>query len=244
MVCSVCSIEKNESEFQKYWHSTQNKFRIRKQCSTCFYLRRKKDKLIQVPNEEEIVPQIEDMGQPAVLYEEPTHKVCKFCEELKPLEEFGVYTRNTKQFKPRCKDCERILESKKYRQKIEDRGGSERVPPKPNRYNCRIQKEQTFEFLTLLGWKFNEDKGIWFKDGIKTEDGLFINIKVQEKVKIPKQKPFREPQKQGRKPHKSWEHKDEIRKLRKEGWPFWKLAQVFKASQPTIREIVYSENEK
>jgi hypothetical protein len=158
------------------------------------------------------------------------------------LEEFGVYTRNTKQFKPRCKDCERINESKKYRQKIEDRGGSERVPPKPNKYNCRIQKEQTFEFLTLLGWKFNQDKGIWFKDGIKTEDGLFINIKVPEK----KLKPivYREPQKQGRKPHKSWEHKDEIRRLRKEGWQFWKLAQEFKASQPTIREIVYSEDEQ
>jgi len=242
MVCNVCQVEKNESEFQKYWHSTQNKFRIRKQCSTCFYLKRKKVKLIEVPTEEEIIqpePSVQELGPS---YDETTHRVCMTCNEVKHFDEFGKYTKYPDKPRSRCRACDKIIENQRYREKIDMKGGNDRCPPKPNRYADDWQREQTFEFLQLLGWKFNQNKGIWYKDGIKTEDGVFINIK----------KPFNEPKpksikpilKRGRMLHKAWEQKDDIRKLRKEGMKFYELAMMFNASQPTIREIVYTENEE
>jgi hypothetical protein len=43
-------------------------------------------------------------------------------------------------------------------------------------YADEQQKTQTFQFLTLLGWKFNEEKGIWYDDIKKTKDGEFIGV--------------------------------------------------------------------
>jgi DNA invertase Pin-like site-specific DNA recombinase len=34
-----------------------------------------------------------------------------------------------------------------------------------------------------MGWKLNKDNGIWWKDGIKTSDGVFINIKKRKHKK-------------------------------------------------------------
>ena len=34
-----------------------------------------------------------------------------------------------------------------------------------------------FEIMLLLGWQFNKENGIWFKDGIKTNQGIFMNIR-------------------------------------------------------------------
>ena len=242
MVCNVCNVEKEEKDFQRYWHKTQGCFRVRRQCSKCFYFKRKKNKLIEEPIQQEIIqpqPILEEI-QPS--YDETTHKICKTCNEIKSLDQYGRYTKYPDTPKPHCKNCERIREGAKYRAKVDKKGGNDRCPPKPNRYADHNQKEQTFEFLLLLGWKFNENKGIWWKEGIKTEDGVFINIK--KKVKVPKPKPVRGLMKRGRKAHPAWLRKDDIRKLRKEGMKFHELSKLFNATPPTIREIVYSENEE
>lgn len=246
MVCNVCQVEKNESEFQKYWHSTQNKFRVRKQCSNCFYLKRKKVKLIEEPIEEEIIPPVEDMEEIEPFVEEvlpPTHKVCSRCEISKPLDQFGIYRNTASTRRARCHNCERIKEKEKYQIRVENRGGSSRIPVKPNKYADALQKQQVFEFLTLLGWNFNEANGKWWKPGVKTEDGVFINIVVPEKAEKVK---IKKPRKQRIKTkwHQAWLRKDEVKQLRKEGLTFEKLAILFNTSQPTIREIVYSEDEK
>ena len=57
-ICSKCKIEKEDKEFQTYWHSTQQKFRIRKECTFCHNtqhnerrrLKRKEAKLIENNN--------------------------------------------------------------------------------------------------------------------------------------------------------------------------------------------------
>jgi hypothetical protein len=208
--------------------------------------------LIEVPTEEEIIQPVPVMEEIQVLQEEVlplTHKVCSYCKVNKPREEYGFYTKKTKRntiIRSRCKECEKVIEGAKYRKRVENKGGSDKCPPKPNRYTDRYQKEQTFEFLILLGWKFNEEKGIWWKEGLKTEDGVFINIPkdVRTRKRTPKPKPFKEPKKLGRKLHIAWERKDDIRKLRKEGMTFDELAKVFSTSNPTIRAIVSAEYEK
>jgi len=175
-------------------------------------------------------------------YNPTQYKICTTCNELKHFDEFGKYTRYPDKARSRCRTCDRIREKQRYQDKIDFKGGNDRCPPKPNRYADEWQKSQTFDFLRLLGWKFNEEKGIWWKEQIKTEDGVFINIK--KPFKEPKPKAIKPLKKRGRMLHKAWERKDDIRKLRKEGMKFWELSQLFNASQPTIREIVYTENEK
>jgi hypothetical protein len=198
--------------------------------------------LIQVPTEPEISQPEPILKEIELSYDPTTHKICRECKELKTLNEYGRPTKYPKKTKPLCKKCERIRENKKYRQKVDDKGGSDKCPPKPNRYADHWQREQTFEFLQLLGWQFNQDKGIWWKEGVKTPEGLFINIK--KPFKEPKPKTIQPIKKRGRMAHKAWERKDDIRKLRKEGMKFWELAQLFNASQPTIREIVYTEDDE
>jgi len=70
----------------------------------------------------------------------------------------------------------------------------------------------TKEFLLSIGWKFNEENNIWFKDGLKTDKGKFffekekvvkikepkpIKVKIikikQPKIKVIKEKKVREP---------------------------------------------------
>ena len=67
-------------------------------------------------------------------------------------------------------------ERKKQLEIIIDQGGSNRVLLKPNRYVDELQRQQTFEFLTGLGWKYNEENGIWYDDIKKTKDGEFIGV--------------------------------------------------------------------
>lgn len=105
-------------------------------------------------------------------------KTCKICDDVKEIELFyhrktnnKIYYRNT------CKDCYNKSVKKRVRKNRLDEGGSTRVKPNPNTYMDKVQKQQTFEFLLACGWKFNEEKGIWYKEGIKDDNGNFLNLK-------------------------------------------------------------------
>ena len=108
-----------------------------------------------------------------------TYKECGKCGEYLPIEEF-YQTKKTKTKSvyifPRCIQCCREEEQQKERDRIEEQGGSNRVLLKPNKYVDDIQRQQTFQFLTLLGWKFNEENGVWYDDIKKTKDGEFIGV--------------------------------------------------------------------
>lgn len=47
-------------------------------------------------------------------------------------------------------------------------------------------RKNTKEFLFLIGWKYNEEKNIYFKDGLKDENGKFFFEK--QVTVIPKSK--------------------------------------------------------
>lgn len=166
--CNVCQIEKEENNFQKYWHSTQQKMRIRKQCTECLYrirLKRKNpDKYFQ---------------------DNPNYHKCITCSQWKIIEtEF--YHRNGKPYLNRCKVCELNIERTKRKEYLLENCGSDRVPPKPNEYTDEYQKACTFELLETLGYLYDTTTGIWIKPGykeIKNGKPFFPTVKG-----IPKQR--------------------------------------------------------
>lgn len=89
-------------------------------------------------------------------------KQCVTCYEVKPPTEFYP-SQQTRV----CKVCQRQTNRERYHDKLADNGGNNRIPTNPNIYADKIQKQNTFELLQLLGYLFNEELGIWTKEGWK-----------------------------------------------------------------------------
>ena len=109
-------------------------------------------------------------------------KVCRTCgEELEILKEnfyFQVKENGKHRFtSPDCRQCinerDRVERAK---EKEDDICGSDRVTTKPGTWTDDKQKAQTFQFLTLIGWKYNPEKNLWYDDIKKTSDGKFIGV--------------------------------------------------------------------
>lgn len=175
MICNNCNTDKEDSNFQTYWHSSQNKFRTRKQCNECFYsarqIRKNPDKYYS------------NLG---------THHKCKVCEEWKEKTQH-FYFRDGRVTLNTCKRCE----SNKYKQKravqFETSCGGERVPIKVNTYTDRKQKECTFYFMESMGYLYNEEIGVWLKEGTKELiDGKVVFPKVKTGRKMTSNKVSKE----------------------------------------------------
>lgn len=85
-----------------------------------------------------------------------------------------------------CKDCRCDYESRRNKAKYLEQKywgkevrlyGRFQVKDKPNHYCDDQQREEVFNILTLLGWKFNEENGIWFDGKIKDENGNWYNVR-------------------------------------------------------------------
>ena len=70
---------------------------------------------------------------------------------------------------------EQILDRLKEIQKTQ--GGYDYFK-EPNEYTNDIQKKAVFDIMLSMDWKFNETNGVWWKEGIKTSEGVFLNIKT------------------------------------------------------------------
>jgi hypothetical protein len=194
MICSKCKIDKDESKYQKYFHSTQKKFRIRKECTECLYkqrnerkrLKQKEPNLIQVSIKEEIVQPVVQELQPD-LSTDKNYKQCRTCQEWKLKTNFHSYSKSGKKSFLDCKIClnkKEVERSRIDRQKyLIENGGSDIHRVNPGEWVDEYQKEATYNILKSIGWKLNEENGIWFKDGIKTNEGVFINIKPRKHKK-------------------------------------------------------------
>jgi len=173
--CSKCKVDLPLSEFQTYYHRPKKKHFTRGHCTKCFYSTRKKNKLIQSVTKEIIV-------QPVVLELEPEvfkvkdikQKTCVTCLVVKTVDDF---------YKNRlvCKKCCTDMEKKSYQdktyQRLNDNGGSLRVPIKPGNFHDEYQRHYTHEILLSMGWKLNEENGMWWKEGIKNKDGIFTDVR-------------------------------------------------------------------
>ena len=173
--CSKCKADLPLSEYQTYFHSKVNKHFTRGHCTKCLYSTRKKNKMDRLLIPTEIV-------QPVVLKEEPEvpkikdikEKICITCLEVKTVDD---YYANRLTCKKCCLEKEYKYRTEKTYKNLQNNGGSKRVPIKPGKYHDEYQKHYTHEILLAMGWKLNEENGKWWKDGIKTKDGLFINLK-------------------------------------------------------------------
>lgn len=171
IICNVCNIEKEDNQFQKYWHSSQNKFRIRKQCTSCFYAKRKK-----VPVEEKpIEPDYSN---------DPLYRFCVTCNTYQLKTNYYNYQ------KKYCKNCYkkmRVDQDVIDRQKeiLETCGGLDYFN-EPNQYKNDIQKGCLFSLMEAMGWSFNESNGIWHKPNFKGPNGEWYKpIKTQvQKMEI------------------------------------------------------------
>ena len=149
-VCTKCEKEKELDQYQKYFHSSQQKWRVRGECTDCYYKTRLKRK------------------NPNLYYENhPDYKKCKTCSTWKLVDEFHFHSRVTGLRFTDCKSCQNEKDKIKYQQELEENGGSIKVPAKPNNYKDKWQKEQTFMVMEVLGYIYDEGTGIWTKPGVK-----------------------------------------------------------------------------
>jgi len=175
MVCSKCGVDKEEKNYQKYFHSKQQKWRQRRECTECLYSQRKKNMLIQSVNKEIIV-------QPEVLKEEPKvsktintkEKICLTCNETKSVDDF--YT-SRKTCKKCCLQKEYLYRTEKTYLNLDNNGGSLRVKTKPGEYHDEYQRYYTNELMIAMGWTYNKEKNLYWKLPFREEDGYYPTIR-------------------------------------------------------------------
>jgi len=108
----------------------------------------------------------------------PDYFYCKRCDSYLEPEDF--YPSKLKKKYINCKKCCSEVEKETYTYAKDNPCGSSRVPSKPNKFADEAQKNCTHEFLKLMGWKYNEINGIWWREGFKDENGKFLNIKYSK----------------------------------------------------------------
>jgi len=173
-MCTKCFIDKPSTEYQSYWHSTQQTTRTRKVCNSCYNEQKKQYRL----NKKMLAKLTID---PDILYKDnPNYRKCNSCNEWKPKDYYYKY--KSKMF-AKCIDCERIVRRKVAEDKKIEQGGSIRIKNHPNQYVDEYQRDSVFKIMLAIGYQFNEEKGIWFKEPWKTRDGEFPLLKSNKKVK-------------------------------------------------------------
>lgn len=202
MRCNVCEQDKELKQFQTYWHSTQNKMRTRKQCTECLYQLRLKKK------------------NPDKFYQNnPNYHKCNTCAEWKTISNY-YQTSEGKIYSNRCRPCTKKFDDEKRDRKLINNCGGEKVPPKPNVYTDKYQKQCTYEMMEILGYTFDEPTGIWVKAGYKEiRDGkpffpTIKSIRISRKMSPTK---F-----------------DKILMLREQGYSYEKIAEELDMSDTTV----------
>lgn len=221
-ICNTCKQEKEDDKFYTYYHSVQKKYRTRKICKDCTYEQNKNWKL-----EHKKTYRIED---------DPNYKKCVLCKKYLLKSEF------TKARTSCCYDCFNEKQREKQKRYMLQKGGSDRVNVYPDHYECEIQKGQVFMIMEAFGWEYNKDNGIWFKEGLKTREGVWTkmpNKPLPEKETLPIDK-FQGPKM--KRPSKARlileNNKQEILKLRKKGMFYHQIASMFVISETTVRKFV------
>ena len=154
--------------------------RTRKVCKSCFneqkrlYKESIKNKKITPPIKD-LTPTIEFIP-PLIDYStNPDYKKCTKCHEWKYFDDYHFHQKTKGIRFAECKTCQKEKDKLQHEEYLENNGGHDRILMKPNQYMDDIQKDQTFQFMKILGYTFDEESGIWFKEGVKTiEDGRIV----------------------------------------------------------------------
>jgi hypothetical protein len=168
-VCNKCNIEKPIDQYFKETRKDNGKTYIKRYCNDCF----KKQSRDWKRNNRAKVKQ--DSLNRTIL--KNGGKYCSVCNELKLPDEY--YANRTL-----CKECVRHMEREKDRVEREERDrqrelngiSNKRVPNKPGDYADELQRKSTHEFLTLLGWSYNLDNNLYYKEPLKSATGFWRGI--------------------------------------------------------------------
>lgn len=160
MTCTICNQDLPESAFQTYFHKTQNTYRVRKQCTSCYYKR--KNTLRSLKNKIQCI----ECGEFKLKIQFPNYKALTTGDKRKKI----------------CKKCTAHHSYLKRKVRIQN-NFEEKVFSTPNRYASDFQKETTFELMQTMGWIFNEDTGKWSKEGIKDKNNNWDNV-ITDKQRI------------------------------------------------------------
>lgn len=221
-ICNKCKVEREDNEFDKYWHSTRQQFYIRGICNPCmregykqYKLKVKQDKLL------------------LDIHNNPDYKQCSSCMEYKTLHEF--YLSKTKKTVKMCKSCYVKHYKEKAQQKMDDNGGPDTYYKEPDRYTSQLQKDQVFMVMESIGWTYVD--GVWFKKGIKELiDGNIVWPNIIPTIKKEKKRPLIP---HGRKIKSGvWNNTEKIVKMIEEGYTYFDVAETFDCSHTTIRSVV------
>jgi hypothetical protein len=239
IICNKCNELKEDSNYSTYYHSTQKKQRTRKICKSCFnkqkveYRLRKKinTQMIEEPVEPITIPPVEDTA-PTQDYIE-----CLGCKELKSPDDYYESKRGRYPGKKltRCKECHQKYYSTKARRLIELNGEKVKpVPNKPNTYADDYQKVNTFEMMIAMGWTFDEDKKVWWKDGVKSVD------KEWAYKQLPSYIPpiYKRTRQKGVLRHYAFDYIPEIKQLLKQGYTYLYVCRQFNMSKPTLSKLL------
>jgi hypothetical protein len=218
MVCIDCKIDKDDKHFRKY--TDKRGYAVqRRQCYSCLAVRQK-------AREGKIAQPRAYKSQPEVLEVAGVTKKCENCKKVLPAADY--YKSSLGKLFKYCKKCHVLLATKANQQSVLDNGGSSRVPPKCNIFADHVQREQTHQFLKLLGWSYNGK--IWFKKNVKDETGKWLLFEEQ-----PKRKGHT---KGGRKILAIHQQVDQIIKDYEEGINYFDLADIYKCSHTSIRKLI------
>ena len=184
--CNKCSIEKENNQYETYWHSTQLKFFTRRICRTCMALQSKMYR--ERIKMSKIKPEPPTNGFENV----PGYKPCRTCKIWKNIET-GYYSQKTGHIFSACRECSRKIDSQKSRERreehLKENCGANDVRSLPGLYIDKYQEACVCELMNAMGWKYNDNKNLWYKEGYKTEDGDWVKYNKNLR-KYPKKHPL------------------------------------------------------
>lgn len=168
ITCKICGIQKEETKFYTY-QNPGGQVKRRQKCKLCISKRElarywvKKTGTIPIAQKEIIQPQI-------VSNEVIKTKTCKGCNQDLPINNF-YFLRTVKCYTNKCKKCYNVYK------RPESAWDILTYKANPGEWDSDGQKEIVHSILKAIGWSYNEEKDIWYKKGIKDENGVFENLK-------------------------------------------------------------------
>jgi len=189
--CSKCKVEKELNQFDKYFHSTQQKERIRGYCKSCFRDQKRKHRE-SIRMKKIIQPEVPELEIEVVnpLSTNPDYKLCRTCQEYIHLDDYYHHGESKKTTYLDCRKCCNKKESDKRKQEREEwrenTGGSDRIANNVGVFLDDYQKDQCYMVMEVLGYTYSEECGHFLKPGVKEYvDGKLKFYKVnKEKFRV------------------------------------------------------------
>jgi hypothetical protein len=162
------------------------------------------------------------------------YKNCTSCDKLYPISDFYYEWKSGSKTIGKCKSCLNENAKERYKLRREMEGFRVEVRSLPNTYANDQQRNEVFDFLKLIGWNFNEDKGIWFKEGLKNQDGKFINfVEKPKRFVMPIMRPDGYIHKNKGKTKLNIDEMKELYEFRCNGATWPQISYYYKISHPT-----------